>query len=404
MAVAVNEPIAILADPDDDVPADVLSYKPKSFADLQGGVAKPAAAPAPAASGKGKVASAPAASALVVSAPVASMVSAPPPYQIPIAPMAGARLVASPRAKRIAAERNLGWRFITGTGPNGRIRERDVVAYESAVADLDATSAARRLAADKHVDLRDVEGSGPRGRVTEDDIANASPSMTGGGFERHELTPMRRIVAERMTWSAVNIPQFSLTVDIDMSASAALRKKVLAETEKKVSFTDIIVKAAAVALADHPDVASLFDAGTIIRRAGLNVGIAVSIDDGLMVPVVKNADKVGLSDLSAKVKDLATRARSNKLTPDEYTGGVLTISNLGMLGIDEFGAIVNPGESAILASGTIKDTPVVVDGGVVIRPIIKMTGTFDHRTIDGAEGARYLSRVKDLLLEPEQLV
>jgi len=123
-----------------------------------------------------------------------------------------------------------------------------------------------------------------------------------------------------------------------------------------------------------------------------------------MVPVVRNADKLALVELSAKVKDLAGRARSNKLTPDEYTGGVLTISNLGTLGIDEFKAIVNPGESAILASGTIKDTPVALDGEVVVRPILKLTGTFDHRTVDGAEGARYLSRVKELLLDPAQLV
>ena len=157
-------------------------------------------------------------------------------------------------------------------------------------------------------------------------------------------------------------------------------------------------------LREHPDVASLFDGGAIIRRAGLHVGVAVAIDDGLIVPVVKNAGKLALVELSGRLKDLADRARSNRLTPDEYTGGVLTISNLGMLGIDEFKAIVNPGESAILASGTIKDAAVVVDGEIVVRPVLKLTGTFDHRTVDGAEGARYLSRVKELLLDPEQLV
>jgi len=421
MVVAVNEPIAVLADADDEVPEDLLGYKPKTFAETQGGATKPAAAPAPAGGVDGDTLQVPpdevppratpsAAGQQIIDARKVSpsFVSAPPPYQVPAAPMAGARLAATPRAKRVAKERGLGWRFVTGSGPNGRIRERDVMAYEAAIAELDATSAARRLAAEKHVDLREIEGTGPRGRLTEDDVANAEPSMPGGGFERRELTPMRRVVAERMTWSAVNIPQFALTLDIDMTAAGDLRKKLAADGGKKPSFTDIIVKAAAVALGEHPDVASLFDmqqgVGTVIRRAGLHVGVAVSIDDGLMVPVLKNADKLALVELSAKVKDLAGRARSNKLTPDEYTGGVLTISNLGMLGIDEFKAIVNPGESAILASGTIKDTPVVVDGEVVIRPIIKMTGTFDHRTVDGAEGARYLSRVKELLLEPEQLV
>jgi pyruvate dehydrogenase E2 component (dihydrolipoamide acetyltransferase) len=417
MVVAVNEPIAVLADPGEDVPEEVLGYKPKSFAELQGPAAKPAVAPAPAGGDTlrvqpDKVSPSAAPSAVgqrTVDARKVSplVVSAPPPYQVPIAPMAGARLAASPRAKRIATEKRLGWRFITGSGPEGRIRERDILAYEAALAELDATSAARRLAADRHIDLREVEGTGPRGRVTEDDVANADPSMPAGGFERQELSAMRRVVAERMTWSAVNIPQFKLTVDVDMTAAGALRKQILADAEVKVTFTDLIVKAAGVALREHPDVASLFDAaggGTIIRRAGLHVGVAVSIDEGLMVPVVRNADKLALVELSAKVKDLAGRARSNKLTPDEYTGGVLTISNLGMLGIDEFGAIVNPGESAILASGTIKDTPVAIDGEVVVRPILKMTGTFDHRTVDGAAGARYLSRVKELLLEPAQLV
>ncbi|MHC5056524.1 MAG: dihydrolipoamide acetyltransferase family protein [Planctomycetota bacterium] len=414
MVVAVNEPIAVLADPDDDVPEDVLGYRPKSFAELQGGAPKPAATPAPspaadraAPAERPSGAQASAAPGPVASAAVTSMAAAPPPYQVPLAPMAGARLAASPRAKSVAAEKGLGWRFITGSGPNGRIRERDVLAYESAIAGIDATSAARRLAAERHVDLREVEGAGPRGRVTEADVAAADPSMPAGGFERRELSPMRRVVAERMTWSAVNIPQFALSVDVDMTAAGALRKKILAETEVKVTFTDIIVKAAGLALREHPAVASLFDAaggGTIIRREGLHVGVAVSIDEGLMVPVVRNADKLVLTELSTRIRDLADRARSNKLTPDEYTGGVLTISNLGMLGIDEFKAIVNPGESAILASGTIKDTPVALDGEVVVRPVLKMTGTFDHRTVDGAAGARYLSRVKELLLEPEQLV
>jgi len=271
MVVAVNEPIAILADPGDDVPEDVLGYKPKSFAELQGGAPKPAVAPAPTGGVAADTLRVPsqrghdrAAGAFVSpearSVATPSAVAAPPPYQVPIAPMAGARLAASPRAKRIAAEKGLGWRFITGSGPEGRIRERDVLAYEEALAGIDATSAARRLAAERHVDLREVEGTGPRGRVTEDDVVGTDPSMPAGGFERHELSAMRRVVAERMTWSAVNIPQFALTVDVDMTAAAALRKRLLAETEVKVTFTDIIVKAAGVALREHPDVASLFDA------------------------------------------------------------------------------------------------------------------------------------------------
>jgi pyruvate dehydrogenase E2 component (dihydrolipoamide acetyltransferase) len=317
--------------------------------------------------------------------------------------MAGARIPVTPRAKLVAKERDLGWRFLVGSGPSGRLRERDVLAYGEEVASLDVTPAARRLAAQKQVDLREIEGTGPAGRITEHDVARAEPSMPAGGFERRELDAMRRTIAHRMSWSWRNMPQFSLTVAVDMSAASRTRERIK-EEGTKVSFTDMIVKAAALALRDHPEVASLFDRDTVIRRAGLHVGIAVALDEGLIVPVVRHADKRPLVELSAAAKDLVARARSNRLIPDEYTGGVLTVSNMGMLGIDEFTAIVNPGESAIVACGRILDAPVVVEGEVVARPVLTLTGAFDHRAVDGAQGARYLSRVKELLESPEELV
>lgn len=404
MLVAVNEPIAVLADPDEEVPEDVLSYVPKAAEKKE---APKAVAPA----GGGdatrtrpdKVAPQPTVASPQLRPAASPAASAPPPYQVPQAPMAGSRLAASPRAKRVARERDLGWRFLVGSGPDGRIRERDVLAYERSIAGLDATHAAKRLAADRHVDLRDVAGTGPGGRITEADVEKAEPALPAGGFERREMTPMRRVIAERMAWSALNIPQFSLTVSVDMTAAGELRERFEAEGAK-ISYTDVIVKAAALALRDHPDVAALFDEWTIIRRAGLHVGIAVALEEGLIVPVVRSADRKSLADVSAEIKDLAERARANRLTPDEYTGGVITISNLGMLGIDEFRAIVNPGESAIVACGTISQTPVVRDGEVTVRPILKVTGSFDHRVVDGASGARYLAQVKELLEAAEGLV
>jgi pyruvate dehydrogenase E2 component (dihydrolipoamide acetyltransferase) len=397
--VAVNEQIGVLAGADEEVPAEVLAYVPKPPAEEEAPaakVSKPAARPA---ATKTSRTAAPAASP-AAAGPVLAAAAAPP-YEVPVAPMAGERLMVTPRARKVARERNLGWRFLVGSGPNGRIRERDVLAYEAEVKQI-ATPSAMRLAAEKHVDLRQVPPTGPGGRVSEDDVRRAEPSLIAGGFERHEMSAMRRVIAQRMTWSRQFIPQFSLTVNVDMSAAAAFRQG-LKDEGTKVSFNDLLVRAVALALRDFPEVASLYDSGTLIRRGGLHVGIAVALDDGLIVPVVKDADKKTLAELSAAAKDLVTRARSNKLTPDEYTGGVITVSNLGMLGIDEFTAIVNPGESAIVACGTITDTPVVVDGGVLARPMMKVTGSFDHRATDGAVGARFLARIRELLEAPEGL-
>lgn len=399
MVVAANETIGILAEPDEPIPEELLNYVPKPAAKKTSPQpAAPSGAPAaavatPAAQGAPQIRQEAAIS------PAAE----PPPYVVPNAPMAGSRVIASPRAKRTARERRVGWRFLIGSGPGGRICERDVIAYAEEVDRLDVTSAARALAAKKHVDLREVKGSGTGGRILEADVERASKLLPGRPFERVELSAMRRVIAQRMSWSVRNIPQFSLTISVDMGACTELRRE-LAASGSKISYTDMIAKAAALALREYPAVASLYDSGTIIRRSGLHVGIAVALDDGLIVPVIRNADKLALSELSARAKDLIERARANKLTPDEFSGGVLTISNLGMLGVDEFRAIVNPGESAILACGRIAETPVVSDRTIAIRPIMRLTGSFDHRTVDGAQGARFLARVKELLESPRELV
>jgi pyruvate dehydrogenase E2 component (dihydrolipoamide acetyltransferase) len=397
--VAVNEQIGVLAGQDEDVPADVLAYVPRPPAAQEAPAAKAAAPVAGPAAAKPSRTAAPAASP-AGAGPVFAAAAAPP-YEVPAAPLAGSRLMVTPRARKVARERNVGWRFLVGSGPSGRIRERDVLAYEAEVRPI-ATPAAMKLASEKHVDLRQIPPTGPGGRVSEDDVRRAEPSLIAGGFERHEMSAMRRVIAQRMTWSRQFIPQFSLTVNVDMSAAAAFRQG-LKDEGTKVSFNDLLVKAVALALREFPDVASLYDGGTLIRRGGLHVGIAVALDEGLIVPVVKDADKKTLVELSAAAKDLVARARSNKLMPDEYTDGVITVSNLGMLGIDEFTAIVNPGESAIIACGTITDTPVVVDGEFVARPVMKVTGSFDHRTTDGATGARFLAKVRELLQAPEGL-
>ena len=356
--------------------ADMLAYVPRPPAAEEAPAARTAEPAAKAAATKPSRTTAPAASP-AAAGPVLAATAAPP-YEVPAAPMAGSRLMVTPRARKVAREHNVGWRFLVGSGPNGRIRERDVLAYEAEVKPV-ATPAAMKLAADRHVDIRQVPPTGPGGRVSEDDVRRAEPSLIAGGFERHEMS-----------------------AKVDMSAAAALRQG-LKDEGTKVSFNDLLVRAVALALRDFPDVASLYDSGTLIRRGGLHVGIAVALDEGLIVPVVKDADKKTLVELSVAAKDLVSRARSNKLTPDEYTGGVITVSNLGMLGIDEFTAIVNPGESAIVACGTITETVLVVDGEFAARPMMKVTGSFDHRATDGAVGARFLAKVRELLEAPEGL-
>ena len=281
-----------------------------------------------------------------------------------------------------------------------------------------ASPLARRLAADMGVDISRVQGSGPGGRVVKRDIEAAktagvsAPSVTAwipdeAEYQDVPTSQMRKTIAKRLATSIGPVPTFYLTVDVDMSRVIEARASINAMLEAeglKVSINDIVLKAVAAALRRHPECNAQWHDGFVRRFNSVHLGVAVAIDDGLITPVVKNAHTKGVAQLSAEVRELAGRARERKLVPDEYTGSTFSVSNLGMLGIHEFTAIINPPEAGILAIGAMVDTPVVVDGAVTVRPRMRITMSCDHRVIDGALGARYLQTLRAMLEEPAAIL
>jgi pyruvate dehydrogenase E2 component (dihydrolipoamide acetyltransferase) len=214
---------------------------------------------------------------------------------------------------------------------------------------------------------------------------------------------MRKVIAQRMNEVKPGVPHFYLTVDVEMDAAMKIREEAKA-LESKVSVNDIIVKAAAVALKRFPKVNVSMQGDSILQFGTADVGIAVAIEDGLITPVIKDADLKGLAAISAESRELAERARKKALKPDEYTGGSITVSNLGMFGIDQFVAVINPPQAAILAVGSVADKVVVRDGQMVVRKLMTVTLSGDHRVIDGAIGAEYLRELKALLEHPMRLL
>jgi pyruvate dehydrogenase E2 component (dihydrolipoamide acetyltransferase) len=280
---------------------------------------------------------------------------------------------------------------------------------------------AARMAADNGIDLRNVSGSGPNGRIIKRDIEEAlasgskpatakafTPStMVGASPFRDEATSkMRNVIASRLTESIGPIPTFYLTVEIEMDNALATRKQINAnlDEESKISLNDIIVKAAATALLQHPWVNSSYQDKTVRFYEQADIGVAVAIDEGLITPVVRGANLKGLAEITAEIKDLAAKAREKKLQPEQYTGATFSISNLGMMGIKEFTAIINPPEAAIIAVGGASPTPVVRDGQVVIRSMMSVTMSCDHRVVDGATGARFLQTFKQMLETPAMML
>jgi len=293
----------------------------------------------------------------------------------------GGRVKASPLARRIAAEGKLDLSAVTGTGPEGRIIKRDV---EAALA---GTKAAAPSAA-----------------------AQPQVVRSEGGYEVLPISQMRKTIARRLGESKFTSPHFYLNVDIDMERAIEARTSINAVAEAsgrpKVSFNDLIVKACAMALRLHPGVNSSWmeKEGEIRRHRDVHVAVAVAIDEGLVTPVIRNADLKGLAAIAAESKDLSTRARDRKLGLDEMEGSTFTTSNLGMLGIDHFTAIINPPNACILAIGGIRDVPVVKNGAVVPGKRMTVTLSCDHRIVDGATGARFLATVKEFLEEPTAML
>ena len=284
-----------------------------------------------------------------------------------------------------------------------------------------ASPLARKMAAESGVELKSIQGSGPGGRITKRDIEAAGSgagaaaprprvaAAVGGGpdYEDVPLTQMRKTIAKRLVTSIGPIPTFYLTVEIDMSNISRARENVNKRLEKsgvKTSVNDFIIKAVAAALAQHPEVNASWTDTAIRRYNRVHIGVAVAVEDGLITPIVRDANVKGVAQISQEVRELAGRAREKKLQPDEYTGATFSISNLGMFGIEEFTAIINPPEAAILAVGTAEDKVVVEDGEMVVRSRMKITMSCDHRVIDGATGAKFLQTVKNYLEEPAMML
>jgi pyruvate dehydrogenase E2 component (dihydrolipoamide acetyltransferase) len=267
-----------------------------------------------------------------------------------------------------------------------------------------ASPKARRLAEARGVDVAGLAGSGPNGAVTAKDVESfAGQNATNG--DTFDVGSVWKVMADRTTRSWQDVPHFFLTRDVDASRleswRAAARRTPGAE---RVSHTDLLVKVCAEALKRHPRVNASWRDGTIVGGSGVNIGVAVATDDGLVVPVVHRADTLALGAITARRVEAVDAARAGKLRPDDLQGGTFTISNLGMYGVDAFQAIVNAPQAAILAVGRILEKPVAVNGDVVVRPVLTLTVSFDHRVVDGARGAEFLDTLAELIEEPAGLV
>jgi len=297
---------------------------------------------------------------------------------------------------------------------------------------LKASPLARKIAKDKGIDISQVKGSAEGGRIVKKDIESfkpapqsqkASPSPVAAAAPAAESAPaaipqftgeekytekpvsqMRKVIAKRLSESLFTSPHFYLTMSIDMDSAMQARTKINEFASVKISFNDMVLKAVAVALKQHPNVNSSWLGDKIRYNEHVNIGVAVAVEDGLLVPVVRFADGKSLSHISAEVKDFAQRAKSKKLQPSDWEGSTFTISNLGMFGIDEFTAIINPPDACILAVGGIQQVPVVKNGAVVPGNVMKVTLSCDHRVVDGATGAAFLQTLKALLEEPVRLL
>ena len=288
-----------------------------------------------------------------------------------------------------------------------------------------ASPLAKKLAAEKGIDISQVAGSGDGGRIIKKDVDNfvpgtaakTPPAQTKAGaplpvsapvgqvsFDELPVSQMRKVIAKRLAESKFTAPHFYLTMSIDMDKAVESRAKINEVSPVKISFNDLVLKAAAVALKQHPAVNSSWLGDKIRINHHVNIGVAVAVEDGLLVPVVRFADGKSLSQIATEVKDLAQKAKSKKLQPPDWEGSTFTISNLGMFGIDDFTAIINPPDSCILAVGAIQQVPVVKNGAIVPGNIMKLTMSCDHRVVDGATGAAFMQTLKGLLEEPLRML
>ena len=313
-----------------------------------------------------------------------------PPPAAPILPPS--RKLISPRARQLAKERAISHEPITGTGPAGRVTEKDVLIYLEAKKynELRITPAAKALAIKEEIDILSVETEEKDRRISIEDIEQKIAEKP------KEMSKIRQIIAQRLTKSFTSTPHFYVTAAIDMTDLLDFRKKLKKEN-KHYSVTDFILKASAKALKEFPALNSTTDGKSVRWHSRIHLGLAVEVKEGLVVPVIRNADSISFLELHEQVIALVAKARDGKLKPGEMTGSTFTVSNMGMLNIDNFTAIINPGESAILAIAGIFATPTVVKNEIKIRSIMKVTVSSDHRIVDGACAARFVNRIKDTL-------
>jgi pyruvate dehydrogenase E2 component (dihydrolipoamide acetyltransferase) len=349
--VEVGKLVAVIADPDEDI-SGVLGG-------AEAGAAQPSAKPEPAAEEPERAEERP--------APTKPEAEPSPAEPRPTTEAGGRRIKASPLARRLADERGLDLTAISGTGPGGRIIKRDVESAEV--------------------------------------VAPTAAPVPEGGYEDVELTQIRKTIARRLVQSIGPVPHFFLTSEVDMERAWEARARLNAlEQGPRISFNDIILKVVAQALVEHPSCNAWWMEDRIRYFRDVHLAVAVAVDDGLITPVIRHADRKSLREIATESRELAERARERKLTPEEYTGGTFSVSNLGMFDIDQFTAVINPPEAGILAVGSITEKPVVTDGDLEVRRRMRLTMSCDHRVIDGATGARFLQSVTLMLENPLALV
>lgn len=345
-----------------------------------------------------------------VTEPTAAAEAAPAPAAAPAAPAKteGGFVLASPAARRMAKDKGIDLADVTPTGPGGRVVESDIDAYlaQQAAGPL-ATSAAKWLAKEKGVDLAQVPGSGPGGRVTEKDVEAflapvAAPAEAAPPVGVVPFSGMRQVIAEHMSHSLQQSAQVTVTHEVDVTELVKLRNQL--KTEFSLSFTDLIVKAVAKALKAHPRLNATQIGDEIHLLADIHIGVAVALDEGLIVPVVRNADKLDVRAIAAETQRLAAGARDNSLDVDEVSGSTFTITNLGSYGTDFFTPIINMPEIAILGVGRIVEKPAIFEGEIAKRSLMALSLTIDHRLIDGAPGAAFLRDLGLILSNPYRIL
>ncbi len=312
----------------------------------------------------------------------------------------GGRLLVSPIAARMAAEAGINLHDLSGSGPNGRIVKRDIEAAMS------APPAQGRDAQQPSAPQQQPQAQQQKAAQPAPQQQSVAPQVEGATpYREEQVTTMRATIARRLVTSIGPVPHFFLTTEIEMDKAAELRRQLNElDPENKVSINDLIIKIAAVSLMQHPAVNASFQDKTIRFYGRADIGVAVAIEDGLITPVVRGAESKSVGQIAREVRELAERARSRRLKPEEYTGATFSVSNLGMFGIDEFTAVINPPEAAILAVGAMTPKPVVRDGQVVVRQLMRVTMSCDHRVVDGATGAKFLQTFKKILENPLYLL